>query len=169
MTVRTVKVSNISSRASEIDIEEFFIFSGEIEYVEMDWFLTAFVRFLSVITANERSQVACITYKDPQGADCSSSFRGDDCRPDCYERAGSGVQVACKCFCNTGNNSDQEEAGLKKAEDVVRTMLVRGFIINKEKAFDEKSIDSLRPPLPRLLPWIRRLVFLRNLVLAEPW
>lgn len=33
--MRTVKVSNISKDTSERDIEEFFSFSGEILYVEM--------------------------------------------------------------------------------------------------------------------------------------
>ncbi|KAL7165899.1 hypothetical protein ACSBR2_036716 [Camellia fascicularis] len=33
--VRTVKVSNISLATSEKDIKEFFSFSGDIQYVEM--------------------------------------------------------------------------------------------------------------------------------------
>lgn len=33
--VKTVKVSNVSLGASERDIKEFFSFSGDIEYVEM--------------------------------------------------------------------------------------------------------------------------------------
>lgn len=33
--VKTVKVSNVSLGASEWDIKEFFSFSGDIEYVEM--------------------------------------------------------------------------------------------------------------------------------------
>ena len=33
--VRTVKVSNVSLGASEQDIKEFFSFSGEIEYVDI--------------------------------------------------------------------------------------------------------------------------------------
>lgn len=42
--------------ASEQDIKEFFSFSGDIEHVEMHG-------------NNERSQVAYVTFKDPQGAE----------------------------------------------------------------------------------------------------
>ena len=35
LKVRTVLVGNISLRASEQDIKEFFSFSGDIEYVEI--------------------------------------------------------------------------------------------------------------------------------------
>lgn len=35
LQVRTVKISNVSLGASEQDIREFFSFSGDIEYVEM--------------------------------------------------------------------------------------------------------------------------------------
>ncbi|KAF3951297.1 hypothetical protein CMV_023033, partial [Castanea mollissima] len=35
MSIKTVKVSNVSLGASERDIKEFFSFSGDIEYVEM--------------------------------------------------------------------------------------------------------------------------------------
>ena len=33
--IRTVKISNISLAASERDIREFFSFSGDIQYIEM--------------------------------------------------------------------------------------------------------------------------------------
>lgn len=33
--IRSVKVSNLSLSASELDIKEFFSFSGDIEHVEM--------------------------------------------------------------------------------------------------------------------------------------
>lgn len=39
ITVKTVKVSNLSLGASERDVHEFFSFSGDIEYVEMRRFL----------------------------------------------------------------------------------------------------------------------------------
>ena len=42
MQMRTVKVSNISKATSERDIEEFFSFSGEILYVEMQRLMILF-------------------------------------------------------------------------------------------------------------------------------
>ncbi|KAA3457702.1 binding partner of ACD11 1-like [Gossypium australe] len=56
MAIQSVKVGNVSLGASEQDIKEFFSFSGDIEHVEMHG-------------NNERSQVAYVTFKDPQGAE----------------------------------------------------------------------------------------------------
>lgn len=39
LQVKTVKISNVSLGASEQDIKEFFSFSGDIEYVELQRFL----------------------------------------------------------------------------------------------------------------------------------
>ncbi|KAL4341864.1 hypothetical protein GQ457_08G006120 [Hibiscus cannabinus] len=124
MEIRTVKVSNVSLLATEQDINEFFIFSGEIEYVEMQ-------------RDNERSQVAYITFKDHQGAETAVllTFVNIELAPD-YKLPDSFTTQA------TGNG-EQAEAGFTKAEDVVSTMLAKGFIIGKDalskaKAFDEK-------------------------------
>ncbi len=86
MQIKTVKVSNVSLGASERDIKEFFSFSGDIEYVEMQ----RFVFFLSSVVSplffgfffymnkqltkclcsdSERSQIAYVTFKDSQGAE----------------------------------------------------------------------------------------------------
>ncbi|KAA0051959.1 beta-galactosidase-like [Cucumis melo var. makuwa] len=54
--MRTVKVSNISKLTSERDIKEFFSFSSEILYVEMQ-------------RESENTQLVYVTYKDSQGAD----------------------------------------------------------------------------------------------------
>lgn len=56
MMIRTVKISNVSLGATEQDIKEFFSFSGEIEHVELH-------------SDNERSQIARVVFKDPQGAE----------------------------------------------------------------------------------------------------
>ncbi|XVE57397.1 hypothetical protein DITRI_Ditri04bG0087800 [Diplodiscus trichospermus] len=55
-SIKTVKVSNVSLGATERDIKEFFSFSGDIEYVEMQ-------------SDNERCQIAYVTFKDSQGAE----------------------------------------------------------------------------------------------------
>ncbi|TYJ01808.1 hypothetical protein E1A91_A13G180400v1 [Gossypium mustelinum] len=134
MVIRSVKVSNVSLGASEQDIKEFFIFSGELVYVEMQG-------------DNERSQVAYITFKEPQGAETAVLLSGAtivdqsvtiELAPD--------YKLPDHVFTTpgTGDKSNgQAEAGYKKAEDVVSTMLAKGFIIGKDalgkaKAFDEK-------------------------------
>ncbi|GMP40667.1 hypothetical protein CsSME_00011021 [Camellia sinensis var. sinensis] len=61
--VRTVKVSNISLATSEKDIKEFFSFSGDIQYVEMQ-------------RETETSQLAYVTFKESQGADTTMLLTG---------------------------------------------------------------------------------------------
>ncbi|KAE8657235.1 Binding partner of ACD11 1 [Hibiscus syriacus] len=58
-----IKVSNVSLRATERDITEFFSFSGDIEYVEMQ-------------SDNEVSQIAYVTFKDSQGAETAILLSG---------------------------------------------------------------------------------------------
>ncbi|XVF42909.1 hypothetical protein PTKIN_Ptkin01aG0403500 [Pterospermum kingtungense] len=134
MAVQSVKVSNVSLGASEQDIKEFFSFSGEIEHVEMHG-------------DNERSQVAYVTFKDPQGAETAVLLSGAtivdqsvtiELAPDYKPPATASATPAVE---NKG--AGQAESAVQKAEDVVSSMLARGFIlgkdaVNKAKAFDEK-------------------------------
>ncbi|GER33478.1 RNA-binding (RRM/RBD/RNP motifs) family protein [Striga asiatica] len=105
---RTVKVSNVSLGASEQDIQEFFSFSGIIEYVEMK-------------SESERSQTAFVTFKDTQGAETAVLLTASEDK-------------------NAGGTTS---SAVQKAEDVVSSMLAKGFVlgkdaVNKAKAFDEK-------------------------------
>ncbi|KAL5724888.1 hypothetical protein ACHQM5_008096 [Ranunculus cassubicifolius] len=133
MQTRTVKVSNVSLGASEQDIKEFFSFSGDIEYVEMQ-------------SGNERSQIAFVTFKDSQGADTALLLSGATIvdlsvtiapAPD-YELPPAALAPATESKAAGGS-----ESVVQKAEDVVSTMLAKGFIlgkdaVNKAKTFDEK-------------------------------
>ncbi|KAG1362016.1 Binding partner of ACD11 1 [Cocos nucifera] len=106
MSVRTVKVSNVSLGASDQDIKEFFSFSGDIEYVEIQ-------------SGDEWAQVAYVTFKEAQGAETALLLSAKDAK------AVGGA-----------------ESAVQKAEDVVSSMLAKGFILgkdalNKAKAFDE--------------------------------
>ncbi|PIA58656.1 hypothetical protein AQUCO_00500539v1 [Aquilegia coerulea] len=129
---KTVKVSNVSLGASEQDIKEFFSFSGDIEYVEMQ-------------SDTERSQVAFVTFKDSQGADTALLLSGATIvdlsvtitpAPD--------YQLPPAALSPPANKvAGGAESAVQKAEDVVSTMLAKGFIlgkdaVNKAKTFDEK-------------------------------
>ncbi|XVF06885.1 hypothetical protein REPUB_Repub06bG0089700 [Reevesia pubescens] len=134
MAIQSVKVSNVSLGASEQDIQEFFSFSGEIEYVQMHG-------------DNERSQVAYVTFKDPQGAETAVLLSGAtivdqsvtiELAPDYKPPATTSATPATE---NKG--AGQAESAVQKAEDVVTSMLARGFILGKDavskaKGFDEK-------------------------------
>ncbi|XP_010276847.1 PREDICTED: binding partner of ACD11 1-like [Nelumbo nucifera] len=136
MSVRTVKVSNISLGATEQDIKEFFSFSGDIEYVEMK-------------SDNERSQTAYVTFKDSQGAETAVLLSGATIvdlsvtitpAPD--------YQLPPAASIPPPENESKvppggSESAVKRAEEVVSSMLAKGFIlgkdaINRAKSFDEK-------------------------------
>uniref|UniRef100_A0A3Q7FQ90 RRM domain-containing protein n=1 Tax=Solanum lycopersicum TaxID=4081 RepID=A0A3Q7FQ90_SOLLC len=144
MSARTVKVSNVSLSASEQDIKEFFSFSGDIEYVEM-------------MSENERSQIAYVTFKDLQGAETAVLLSGATIidqsvtivpEPD-YELPPTALVPIKVCIiyldilATESANAAGGGSAIQKAEDVVSSMLAKGFIlgkdaVNKAKTFDEK-------------------------------
>ncbi|XP_023540499.1 binding partner of ACD11 1-like [Cucurbita pepo subsp. pepo] len=135
MSVRTVKVSNVSLGASERDIMEFFSFSGDIEYLEMQ-------------SESERSQIAYVTFKDVQGAETAVLLSGAtivDLSVNitlCPEYELPPEATAAPPAPGVKEPGTAESA-FRKAEDVVSGMLAKGFILGKDavnsaKAFDEK-------------------------------
>ncbi|KAL1568883.1 binding partner of ACD11 1-like isoform X1 [Salvia divinorum] len=133
--IKTVKVSNLSLGASERDVHEFFSFSGDIEYVEMR-------------SDTARSQIAFVTFKDVQGAETAILLSGAtiiDMTVEINPEPDYKLPPACappqeQWDKKTGGGA---ESALQKAEDVVSSMLAKGFIlgkdaVNKAKSFDEK-------------------------------
>ncbi|KAL9263873.1 Binding partner of ACD11 1-like protein [Drosera capensis] len=132
MSVRTVKVSNVSLGASQRDLTEFFSFSGDIEYVEIK-------------SEDEHSQTAHVTFKDSQGAETAVLLTGATIvdktvtivlDPD-YQLPPAALAP------QTEGQGKGAESALRKAEDVVSSMLAKGFIlgkdaVNKANSFDEK-------------------------------
>ncbi|XP_077240021.1 binding partner of ACD11 1-like [Tasmannia lanceolata] len=129
--IKTLKVSNISLAASEHDIKEFFSFSGDIQYIE-------------VLSESEKSQVAYVTFKESQGADTAMLLSGativdlsvtitpvenyqlpPSAFPPPLERKLSGADSA-----------------VKKAEDVVSSMLAKGYVLGKDALHKAKTFDE---------------------------
>ncbi|GMP59418.1 hypothetical protein CsSME_00022700 [Camellia sinensis var. sinensis] len=130
---RTVKVSNISLATSEKDIKEFFSFSGDIQYVEMQ-------------RETETYQLAYVTFKESQGADTAMLLTGSTIADlsvsitwvENYQLPPDAPPLTPK-----ETNSSPSGSTVEKAEDVVSTMLAKGFILgkgtlNKAKSFDEQ-------------------------------
>ncbi|KAJ0968067.1 hypothetical protein J5N97_024984 [Dioscorea zingiberensis] len=136
MSVRTVRVSNVSLSASEKDVKEFFSFSGDIEYIEME-------------SADEWSQIAYVTFKDSQGADTALLLSGATIvdlsviittAPD-YQIPPHAALIPTM-DAEKGSTTSSESA-VQKAEDVVSSMLAKGFVLGKDalskaKTFNEK-------------------------------
>ncbi|KAK9667798.1 hypothetical protein RND81_13G011800 [Saponaria officinalis] len=133
MSVKTVKVSNVSHKASERELKEFFSFSGDIEYVETK-------------SEDDETLTAYVTFKDSQGADTAVlltvNFIGAtivdktvtiSLDPD-YE-----LPPAALAQISEGGNPP---SALRKAEDVVSSMLAKGFILGKDAVGKAKSFDN---------------------------
>lgn len=129
--VRTIKVSNVSQAASEKDIKEFFSFSGEIHFVELQ-------------RETETTQVAYITFKDSQGADTAMLLTGANvsghsiciCPAENYQLPPHAPPLSLESKPNTAGEV------VKRAEDVVSTMLAKGFVLGKDAVIKAKSFDE---------------------------
>ncbi|CAN1791746.1 Binding partner of ACD11 1 [Linum perenne] len=134
MAVSAVKVGNVSLGATELDLKEFFSFSGEIDCIVMQ-------------SDTERSQIAYLRFKEPQGAETAILLSGAtivdqsvtiELAPN-YEFPAAAVSSNA----TKNNESAGAESAIQKAEDVVSGMLAKGFFLGKDalmkaKAFDEK-------------------------------
>ncbi|KAM0831080.1 hypothetical protein ACQ4PT_065784 [Festuca glaucescens] len=131
MEVRTVKVANISLNASKREITEFFSFSGDIEYVEMqresDW-----------------SQLAYVTFKDSQGADTAVLLSGATIVDLSVSiNPVENYQLPPEaCNQSTGQRSTSTESAVRKAEDVVSSMMAKGFVLSKDALNVARSFDE---------------------------
>ncbi|XP_042019790.1 binding partner of ACD11 1-like [Salvia splendens] len=136
MTTKTVKVSNVSLGATEQDIQEFFSFTGVIQYVEMK-------------SENERSQSAYVTFVDAQNAETAVLLSGAtivdqtvtiSLEPN-YTLPASAAAAAA-----TASQGDNAGVGVaaaaQKAEDVVSGMVAKGFILGKDALNRAKSFDE---------------------------
>ncbi|KAL8249664.1 hypothetical protein R6Q59_006532 [Mikania micrantha] len=130
--IKTVKVSNVSKAVSEKDIWEFFSFSGIIHYIEMK-------------SESETTKHAFVTFKESQGAYTAVLLTGATIgdlavsvsHVENYQLPAGAPPLTPRGA--QGSNSD----ALQKAEEVVSTMLAKGFVLGKDalqkaKAFDEK-------------------------------
>ncbi|XAR70657.1 hypothetical protein NMG60_11027577 [Bertholletia excelsa] len=136
MSTRTVKVSNVSLGATLQEIKEFFSFSGDIEYVEMQ-------------SETERSQSAFVTFKDSQGAETAVLLSGATIvDQSVIITLDPDYKLPPEALAPPPPNVENKtvagpESAFRKAEDVVSSMLAKGFVlgkdaVNKAKTFDEK-------------------------------
>ncbi|KAL3830693.1 hypothetical protein ACJIZ3_019495 [Penstemon smallii] len=132
--IRTVRVSNVSLAASERDILEFFSFSGDIQYIEMQ-------------RETQTTQCAYVTFTDSQGADTAMLLTGATIAQlpvsvaavENYQLPPNAPPLNSK----EPTSSTMTGTAVRKAEDVVSTMLAKGFVLgkgalNKAMSFDQK-------------------------------
>ncbi|XP_010530013.1 PREDICTED: binding partner of ACD11 1 [Tarenaya hassleriana] len=134
MSMTTVKVSNVSLGATDRDLKEFFSFSGDIVYLETQ-------------SESERSKVAYVTFNDLQGAETAVLLSGATIvdSPVAVTMAPD-YQLPPDALA-TSEAKDQKspgaaESALRKAEDVVSSMLAKGFVLGKDAVAKAKNLDE---------------------------
>ncbi|GAB2273225.1 hypothetical protein Dimus_008027 [Dionaea muscipula] len=131
MSVRTVKVSNISLGVSQRELAEFFSFSGDIVYVEMK-------------SDVEHSQTAYVTFKDSQGAETAVLLTGATIADKTVNIVlDPEYQLPPAALSQDAEGQGKgAESAFRKAEDVVTSMLAKGFMLGKDAASKAKSFDE---------------------------
>ncbi|EFJ10633.1 hypothetical protein SELMODRAFT_47823, partial [Selaginella moellendorffii] len=125
----TVRVTNLSIRATQQDILNFFSFSGEIQNVELE-------RQHFFLFSNFSSQVAHVTFKDPDAVDTALLLSGATI-------VDQSVLIAPVEDWTPSNQVAGSSVPENKAQAVITTMLAKGFVLGKDamgkaKAFDDK-------------------------------
>ncbi|CAN8231599.1 unnamed protein product [Cochlearia groenlandica] len=132
----SVKVSNVSLRATERDLKEFFSFSGDIFYLETH-------------SETERTKLAYVTFKDLQGAETAVLLSGATIvdssvivtmAPD-YQLSPEAL-ASLEPKESSNKSPRRSESVLRKAEDVVSSMLAKGYILGKDAIAKAKSVDE---------------------------
>ncbi|PWA35939.1 nucleotide-binding alpha-beta plait domain-containing protein [Artemisia annua] len=132
--IKTVEVSNISMDVKDKDIREFFSFSGPIHYIEMK-------------SESESVKHAFVTYKDSQGAETAALLTGATIGAlsvsvspvENYKLPPEAPPL------NLGPESPgtiKKREVAQKAEEVVSTMLAKGFVLGKDALNRAKSFDE---------------------------
>ncbi|KAG8090655.1 hypothetical protein GUJ93_ZPchr0011g27937 [Zizania palustris] len=130
---RTIKVTNISPSTTADNIKEFFSFSGEVEYVEMR-------------RESETSQVAYVTFKEFHGADTAMLLSGASISDASVNITPvEDYVLPPEAYFGRHDVSSPRtptEAAVKKAEEVVSTMLAKGFVVSKDALKRARSFDD---------------------------
>ncbi|KAJ7547457.1 hypothetical protein O6H91_08G086900 [Diphasiastrum complanatum] len=129
----TVRVSNLSLKATEQDLQEFFSFSGEIDHIELD--------------REEFFQVAHVTFKDPDALDTALLLSGATI----VDQPVNIVPVESHDVLDQFQEHNFSQSKViditpkkeNKAQAVITDMLANGYVLSKDamgkaKAFDEK-------------------------------
>ncbi|XP_019176527.1 PREDICTED: binding partner of ACD11 1-like [Ipomoea nil] len=129
--VRTLKVSNISVSATEDDIKEFFSYPADMHFIEMQ-------------RESDTTQLAYVTYKDPKGAETAMLLSGavisnlsiSIAPAENYDLPPNAPPLTLGTEPASGSDA------VEKAEDVVSSMLAKGFILGKDAVNKAKSLDE---------------------------
>lgn len=139
----TVKVTNISSKATIKEIEEFFSFSGQIESVNLN-------------SDGAESQTAYVTFMDQDSVKIALLLSGSailDKEVTISPCSNSSAQAASEPATDPlkeqggGISTQSRPRAINRAQEIVRSMLSKGFSLGKDvmrraDSLDEKNKDA---------------------------
>lgn len=136
--IHTVRVSNVSPKATEHDIQDFFSFSGEIQYIKL-------------IKDGALSQTAFVTFTDAQALETALLLSGATVvdqavtitPADESEKLANSVEDVPLDANTAEPTSASAKPAKKSAEEFIKNILAKGSTlgnntVSKAKAFDEK-------------------------------
>ncbi|KAK7340528.1 hypothetical protein VNO77_21234 [Canavalia gladiata] len=147
----TAEIRNLSPRATENDVHNFFAYCGAIEHVE-------------VLRSCENASTAYVTYRDAYAMETALLLNGsmildqsisisrseaydDDCNNWSYHKPEDSITTSQDIHMDKFVSSSGE--ALIMAQEVVKTMVAKGYVLGKDafvmaKAFDEShSVSSI--------------------------
>ncbi|XP_073103895.1 binding partner of ACD11 1 isoform X1 [Elaeis guineensis] len=145
MSGYTVEVTNLSPSATEKDLYDFFAFSGAIEHIE-------------IIRSGDYASTAYVTFKDPHSLEtavllsgativdqrvCIARWGHDDEVSDFWERPYWKLEddtQSTAAPANHGTTTPRE--AMTMAQDVVKTMLAKGYTLSKDALIKAKALDE---------------------------
>lgn len=138
----TVEVTNLSPRATERDVYQFFAFSGPIEHVE-------------IIRSGDYSSTAYVTFKEPHALDTALLLSGATIldQPVCISRWGHVAEETSNFWsrspwryhadsATTSSEPHRFNVTPRDAAGVAMTMLVKGFVLGKDALRKAKAYDE---------------------------
>ncbi|KAK2994654.1 hypothetical protein RJ640_007835 [Escallonia rubra] len=139
----TVEVTGLSHKATEKDVYDFFAFCGTIEHVEIvragEFGCTAYVTFRDAYPLETAVLLSGATILDQRV--CITHWGQYESEYDLWNRRSWNLEDEVSSTPSQGNQFSPGEA-VTMAQDVVKTMLAKGFVLSKDalckaKAFDE--------------------------------
>ncbi|XP_031101156.1 binding partner of ACD11 1-like isoform X1 [Ipomoea triloba] len=122
--IMTVKVTNVALAALEEDVKEFFSFSGEIHFIELQ-------------RESETTQLAYVTFNDPQGVDAALLLSGAF-----ISNLSVSIVPAENYQLPPHAPPLNAPSAAEKAGEVASTVLAKGFIFGKDALKKAKSFDE---------------------------
>ncbi|KAH6756335.1 RNA-binding family protein [Perilla frutescens var. hirtella] len=141
----TAEVTSLSPKASEKDVYDFFAFCGSIEHVE-------------IIRAGEYASTAYVTFKNPHALETAVLLSGATIvdQPVCIVRWGN-YEDDYDLWSRTSWRIEDESStsdyqapravpsageAVSLAQDVVKTMVAKGYIVGKDAFSKAKALDE---------------------------